>query len=139
MSNEDVHEDLAKADVVVAKVDAHSQELLRQVNISIASLMLGDILEDIKLFRKEFQGKLCLQIMFIEANKIFAREIAQIASSLLPDGVQLNTPLRPCPVKPLTPPEMAPIKCEFDELGNVVTVYQTPKPEITPLNLAEFT
>jgi wyosine [tRNA(Phe)-imidazoG37] synthetase (radical SAM superfamily) len=28
MSNEDVHEDLAKADVVVAKVDAHSQELL---------------------------------------------------------------------------------------------------------------
>ena len=138
LSRGNVREDLVKADVVVAKVDAHSQELFRQINRPIASLLLSDILEGIKLFRKEFQGKLCLQIMFIEANKIFAREIAKIARCLLPDEVQLNTPLRPCPVKPLTPSEMASIQSNFDNLFcPVVTVYEATRPEVTPLNLPE--
>jgi len=137
MSREDVREDLAKADVVVAKVDAHNQELFRQINMPMADIRLSNIVEGIKLFRKEFQGKLCLQIMFVEANKNFAKEIAKVARSLLPDEVQLNTPLRPCPVKPLTPLEMASIQSNFDNLENVVTVYQAPRPGVTPLNLYE--
>ena len=137
ISREDVRRDLAKADVVVAKLDAHIQELFTQINRPVADLLLGDIVEGIRLFRREFKGKLCLQIMFIEANKGFAPEIAQIASSLSPDEVQLDTPLRPCPVEPLTPPQMASIKGNFDNLENVLTVYEAPRPEVTPLNLDE--
>ena len=138
MSREDVRHDLAKADVVVATVDAHNQELFRQINRPVAGLLFSDILEGIKLFRREFKGKLCLEVMFIEANKIFAREIAQIARSLFPDEVQLNTPLRPCAVKPLTPSQMASIKADFASfICPVVTVYEAPKPEVKPLNLRE--
>jgi wyosine [tRNA(Phe)-imidazoG37] synthetase (radical SAM superfamily) len=137
MSRKDVRHDLAKADVVVATVDAHNQESFRQINRPVAGLLLSDILEGIKLFRREFKGKLCLEVMFIELNKTFAREIAQVVSSLLPDEVQLNTPLRPCPVKPLTPSQMASIKGDFGSLENVVTVHEAPKPEVTPLNLKE--
>ena len=137
ISREDVRHDLAKADVVVAKIDAHSQELFAQINRPIAGLLLGDIVEGIKLFRREFRGKLCLQIMFIEANKDFAPEIAKVARSLLPDEVQLNTPLRPCPVSPLSLSEMASIKDKFDDLRNVMTVYEVSRPEVTPLNLGE--
>jgi len=137
ISREDVRGDLAKADVVVAKLDAHNQELFRQVNRPMAGLKLSDIIEGIRYFRNKFTGKLCLQIMFIEANKFFAKQIAQVASSVSPDEVQLNTPLRPCAVKPLTPLQMASIKDNFDNLGNVVTVYEASRPEVMPLNLKE--
>ncbi len=137
ISREDVHGDLAKADVVVAKLDAHNQELFRKVNRPMAGLMLGDIIEGIKFFRSKFMGKLCLQIMFVRANKNFAAEIAQTAISLSPDEVQLNTPLRPCAVKPLPPSQMAAIKDKFGDFNNVVTVYEASRPEVEPLNLRE--
>jgi wyosine [tRNA(Phe)-imidazoG37] synthetase (radical SAM superfamily) len=138
MPREDVRNDLAKADVVVAKLDAHNQELFSQVNRPMAEFLLSDIIEGIKLFKNKFAGKLCLQVMFIEANRIFAHEIAQIASLLSPDEVQLNTPLRPCAVKPLTPSQMASIKADFASfICPVLTVYEAPKPEVKPLNLRE--
>jgi len=137
MFRKDVRRDLSEADVVVAKLDAHNEELFQRVNRPVAGLLFDDIVEGIRLFRKEFKGKLCLQIMFMESNKAFVKEIAQVASSLLPDEVQLNTPLRPCAVEPLTPSEMVSIKGEFANLGNVVTVYEAARPEVTPLDLEE--
>jgi wyosine [tRNA(Phe)-imidazoG37] synthetase (radical SAM superfamily) len=137
MSREDVRADLAKADVIVATIDAHNQELFIQVNRPIAGLLLSNIFEGIRLFRKEFKGKLCIEVMFIEINKVFAKEIAQVISSLSPDEVQLNTPLRPCLVQPLTPSQMASIQANFGNLENVVMVYQAPRPEVVPLNLYE--
>jgi len=137
MPRDDVRRELAKADVVVATVDAHNQELFKQINRPVTALLLSDILEGIKLFRREFKGKLWLEVMFIELNKNFAGEIAQVVRSLSPDQVQLNTPLRPCAVKPLTPAEMRFIKGEFVKVGDVITVYGAPRPEVTPLNLKE--
>ncbi len=137
MSREDVRRDLAKANVVVAKLDAHNQELFEQVNKPAADIELSDVIEGMKLFKNKFAGRLCLQIMFIEANKDFAPEIAEVAEDLLPDEVQLNTPLRPCAVKPLTTSQMAAIKDNFRNLSNVVTVYEASRPEVKPLNLKE--
>ena len=137
MSRDDVRYDLAKADVVVATVDAHNQELFRQINRPVVGLLLSDILEGIKHFREDFKGRLCLEVMFMELNKNFAGEIAEVVKLLSPDEVQLNTPLRPCAVKPLTPSQMAAIKDSFGNLSNVVTVYEASRPEVKPLNLKE--
>jgi len=137
MSRDDVRHDLAKADVVVATVDAHSQELFSQINRPVTGVLLSDILEGIKRFREEFSSKLCVEVMFMELNKDFAAEIAQVVKLLSPDEVQLNTPLRPCAVKPLTPSQMAAIKGDFRSLSNVVTVYEASRPEVKPLNLKE--
>jgi hypothetical protein len=63
--------------------------------------------------------------------------LAAIASRLSPDEVQINTPLRPCPVKPLTADEMAAIREQFRRLPNVVTVYDAPRPEVTPIDVEE--
>jgi len=103
----------------------------------VATLSLADILDGIKLFRREFEGKLCLEVMFIKLNKNFAGEIAQVVRSLSPDQVQLNTPLRPCAVKPLTPAQMSFIKGGVVQLGDVITVYEACRPGVTPLNLEE--
>lgn len=136
MPREDVRRDLAEADVVVAKVDAPEEELFRRVNRPFGGYSLDEILQGIKLFRKNYHGKLAIQIMFVELNKRYAREMAEIATGFSPDEVQLNTPLRPCGVEPLSPPEMAAIKEDFAGF-DVVEVYEAAAPEVVPVNAIE--
>ena len=90
-----------------------------------------------KHIREQYQGRLSLQVMFINANKQHAREIATIAKEISPDEVQLNTPLRPSAVKPLIPRDIDSIREEFHGLKNVVSVYEATRPEVNPLDLKE--
>jgi wyosine [tRNA(Phe)-imidazoG37] synthetase (radical SAM superfamily) len=134
---EDVRRELALADVVVAKVDAPTEELFRKINRPIRSQTLAEILKALQLFREEYHGKLALQMMFLEANRDYAAGMAKIAEQLSPDEVQINTPLRPCGVAPLTPKEVAAIEREFSNFQNLFTVYGALKPEVMPFDLAE--
>ena len=137
MTREDVRNELVLADMVVAKLDAPDEEIFHQVNRPAGGRTLGQIIQAISLFREKYRGKLALQMMFIEANKDHAGEMANIAEQLSPDEVQLNTPLRPCAVRPLPPEDINSTKGEFSSLNNVVTVYEAPKPEVVPLNRKE--
>jgi len=137
MTRGDIRHELGLADIVVAKIDAPNEELFRQINQPIIRQTLDEVLGALHLFRKGYQGKLALQMMFIEANKNYAPQMARIAEQLLPDEVQINTPLRPSAVQPLTPEEISSIRQAFSSLENVVTVYEASKPEIAPLNLEE--
>lgn len=137
MARDDVRRDLACADVVVAKLDAPDERLFRRINRPLVRFSLAEIVEAIGLFRATYRGKLALQIMFVEANRGAARSLAAIASRLSPDEVQINTPLRPCPVMPLTADEIAAIREEFRKFPSVVTVYDAPRPEVTPLDIEE--
>ncbi|MDH5781502.1 MAG: radical SAM protein, partial [Dehalococcoidia bacterium] len=134
MAREDVRHDLSLADVVVAKVDAPNEKLFHKINQPITRCTLAEILRALKLFRKEYQGKLALQMMFVEENKGYALEMARIAKQLSPDEVQINTPLRPCAVQPLSPEEIATIRRAFSGLKGVMTVYEAPRPEVAPFN-----
>jgi len=134
---EDVRRELALADVVVAKVDAPTEELFLKINRPVGSQTLAGILKALQLFREDYHGKLALQMMFIEANKSYAVGMAKIAEQLSPDEVQINTPLRPCGVTPLAPEEVAAIEREFSNFQNVFTVYGALKPEVMPFDLAE--
>jgi wyosine [tRNA(Phe)-imidazoG37] synthetase (radical SAM superfamily) len=137
MPRKDVRQELAQADVVVAKLDAPNKKLFHTINRPTVGYSLDEILQGIRRFRSEFSGKLALQIMFIAANKDHASEMARIAEQLSPDEVQLNTPLRPCAVKPLPPEDISAIRRAFFMFRNVVAVYEASGPEVTPLNLEE--
>jgi len=137
MPREDARHDLSLADVVVAKVDAPNEKLFQQINRPVTRQKLDEILRALKLFRKEYKGKLALQMMFIEENRGCAPEMARVAEQLSPDEVQINTPLRPCAVQPLTPEDISAIQREFSRLGRVVTVYEASRPEVVPLDLKE--
>ena len=137
MTREDVRRDLALADVVVAKVDAPDEETFHRINRPFIKDHWNEITQAIKLFREQYKGKLALQMMFIDANKQCAGEMAIIAERLSPDEVQINTPLRPCAVPPLSPEVMHSIMEKFSGLKNVVTVYEAPRPEVTPIDRKE--
>jgi len=136
MAREDVRQDLGLADVVVAKLDAPSQRLFRRINRSVVDCRLQEVFRGISLFRAGYEGRLALQMMFVEANKGSAAEMAAIARQLSPDEVQINTPLRPCPVTPLTEEEIAAIREEFRGLP-LVSVYEAVRPAVTPLDVSE--
>jgi len=137
MTRKDVRRELGLADVVVAKLDAPDEGLFRQINRPTGQGTLGEIIRGIKLFRGEYQGRLALQIMFIEANQGYASEMARVAEQLSPDEVQINTPLRPCAVQPLTPEDISAIQREFSRVKKVVTAYEASRPEVVPLSLEE--
>jgi wyosine [tRNA(Phe)-imidazoG37] synthetase (radical SAM superfamily) len=137
MSSENVRRDLNLADVVVAKMDAPNEKLFHEINQPTMRYTFAEILRALKLFNKEYQGKLALQMMFVEKNKGYALKMAKIAKQLSPDEVQINTPLRPCAVQPLNPEEIATIRQAFSGLKGVVTVYEASKPEAIPFNLEE--
>jgi len=131
-----VQKDLKKLDVVVAKVDAPNESLFRKINRSCKNITFKKIINGIKSFRKNYKGKLALQMMFINENKKYASQMAELAKKLNPDEIQINTPLRPCPKKPLSKKEIAQIKEKFIGL-NVVSVYDTKRPRVKILSMHE--
>ncbi len=136
LHQEEVRNELKKLDHVIAKLDAPNQDVLEIVNRPAEDINFNSILSGIKEFRDEFKGKFSLQLMFIEDNKNYADEMALLAREFSPDEVQLNTPLRPCPVKPISPEEMNRIAKEFKDL-NAITVYTSERPEIEGVDKAE--
>lgn len=69
----------------------------------------------------------------MKKNMVYAHEIADIAGYIAPDEVQLNTPLRPCGVEPLTKDELTFIEKHFNSL-NVISVYKSRKKDVEPIS-----
>ena len=138
MTREDVRHELSSADVVVAKLDAPNEELFRQINRPPIECTLDNIIQAIRLFRQGYHGKLALQMMFVEANKGDAIEMARVAEQLSADEIQLNTPLRPCAVRPLATEDISAIKRAFSRHRNVVTIYEASRPEVVSIDLKEM-
>jgi len=138
LSQKDVSRDLQAADFVLVKLDAPSEALLRRINRPRADMKFSSLLKGIKKFRAGFKGKLGLQIMFIKENKDCAKEMAGLAKELQPDEIQLNTPLRPCAVKPLSKKEMEQIKSHFIRICadkiKITGVYDAVRKNVTPIN-----
>ena len=129
-----VREELAGADIVVAKLDAPDDDLLRRVNRPVFSLSIHRLIEGIKAFRSIFDGKLAIQIMFTETNRDKGPQLAELVKVFAPDEIQINTPLRTCPVRPLSPADISQISRGFSGFRRVITVYEAPKPSIEPVN-----
>ena len=136
MNRADVIKDLSLADVVIAKLDSISMESLKSINQPDEGIRFCEILESIKNFRKGYQGRLGLQIMLMSKNKDEAENLAKLALEILPDEVQLGTPLRKCPVMPISEEEVFKIKRLFLGLP-VVTVYDRKHGKIKPISREE--
>lgn len=113
MGIDEVRKELALADFVTAKLDACSPESLQAINKPAKGVEFGNIVEGIKAFRKNYRGKLALQMMFIDKNKNGVDKLIYLANYIKPDEVQVNTPLRPCGIKALTKEEILKIKNSF--------------------------
>lgn len=104
MFRPEVRENLSKADIVVAKLDAANAGTFHAINRPLPHADFNQIVGGIKLFRNEASALLALQIMFIDASddviptNFSGRsldELLKLVSVIHPDQVQINTPTRP--------------------------------------------
>lgn len=130
MSRKDVMNDLKKIDVVIAKLDAPNEELFQEINRSASGITFESLVSGIKQFREEYNGKFALQIMFVDANKDHASELAELAREINPDEVQLDVAFRQSPERQLTMEEVTEIKKAFKGI-NTVSYYDKEKPIIS--------
>ncbi|MEF3280415.1 MAG: radical SAM protein [Elusimicrobiota bacterium] len=142
MHIKEVREELALFDFVLAKLDAPDEKLFKAINRPSAGISFKKIVKALILFSKNRTKKMAIQTMFLNSNKMFARKFAALYAKISPDEVQLNTPLRPCAEKPLSPQEMREIKniviYELKKLGashiNVFSVYDKKTPSVKPVS-----
>ncbi|MBN1258521.1 radical SAM protein [Candidatus Peregrinibacteria bacterium] len=135
LNNQGVKSALMKVDKVVAKLDAWDDKSLKKINNPYNTLKFADLYKGIMNFRKDYPGSFCLQMMFMKEIESDCDKLAKLAYKLSPDEVQINTPLRPCTVSPLSKKELDKIKGHFKGM-NVYTVYEKDKPQVKIFDLS---
>ena len=131
IDKKDVREDLKLADLVMLKLDAPNERIFRKVSAPTTKIKLKSILKGLKKFRSQYKGKFNIQVMFVRANKAYARDLARLAFGFNPNEVEINTPIRPSRVKPLSKKELTEIKNIFHSENKknikIVNVYDKKK------------
>jgi wyosine [tRNA(Phe)-imidazoG37] synthetase (radical SAM superfamily) len=133
----DVRRDLLGFDRVAVKLDAPTQDLFGQINRPVPGYPyhLPAVLDGIRLFRQAFAGQLCLQMMFVRANQACAPQMAELALTLDPDEIQLDTPLQPALGEPVSGSEMARIEQAFARVPahvRVRSLYRDGEAQVKP-------
>jgi len=140
--SEKLRDELSAFDFVIAKLDAPNAELFNEINRPAPGICFDEIVKGLVRFSKGLRGRLAIQTMLIDRNKAYALDFAALYSKISPDEVQLNTPLRPCPAKPLSRNEMA-LAClitgaELKRLGadgiRIINVYGEETPDVLPVS-----
>lgn len=105
---DEVRNDLMKADWVSLKVDAVNEEVWRQVNRPHRSLQLSSILDGMIKFARMYHGELATETMLVKGlndSAEHARETAAFLAQLKPDKAYLSIPIRPPAEKWVRPPD----------------------------------
>lgn len=94
----EVRHDLISADAVLPSLDAGSAELYRQINRPYPDITFERFISGLIAFRKEYRGKLWIEVMLVrdlnDTEKALS-DIAGVLKKIMPDEVHLNLPTRP--------------------------------------------
>lgn len=94
----DVRKDLMAADVILPSLDAASEDIFRYINRPHFFIEVDTIIHGLKLMRKEYQGKIWLEVMLIKDvndTEEELKKLKEVISGLNIDKLQLNTVIRP--------------------------------------------
>lgn len=119
LSNEDVRNDLMNADVVLPSLDAASDKLFKLINRPQAHINFTSIVNGLKAFRKQYNGRIWLEIMLIKGindTDDELRNLKKIIKNLSADKIHLNTVTRP-------PSEKNAGQLNHDELERIMNLF----------------
>jgi len=89
---------LRAADVVVPSLDAARAETFRRINRPLAGLQIAEIIRALSAFRREFKGRIWLEVMLVKGindSLVDIKALKRAIARIRPDKVQLNTVVRP--------------------------------------------
>lgn len=96
--NPAVRAEAAGAEIVAPSLDAVTPELFRRINNPHPDLKVGEIIEGLKALRREFDGQIWLEILFVSGFNDHDAEVRRLAAAvkeIRPDRVHLSTVIRP--------------------------------------------
>lgn len=94
----EVRNNLMKADLVIPSLDAGSTRIFKRINRPVKSLGIERIVKGLMAFRKEYRGKIWLEVMLVKGvndKKEAIEKLKRAIAKIKPDRVQLNTVARP--------------------------------------------
>jgi wyosine [tRNA(Phe)-imidazoG37] synthetase (radical SAM superfamily) len=98
LTDPEVRDQAAGADVVKVSLSAWDQHSLEHVNRPAPGIRFESLIEGQRRFRELFSGELWLEVFLVWGVNTTPRDverIADLAASLRPDRIQLNTAVRP--------------------------------------------
>ncbi|MDO9572774.1 MAG: radical SAM protein [Candidatus Omnitrophota bacterium] len=101
-----VRKALLDVDLIVPSLDAVDEKIFKQVDRPHADVNLNEIIAGLIALRKEFHGKIWLEIMLISGVNDDIRHIKKlkkIIQLISPDRIQLNSPVRATTEKDVLP------------------------------------
>ncbi|MFH1458599.1 MAG: radical SAM protein [Candidatus Omnitrophota bacterium] len=93
----EVRQALWSADLIVPSLDAVTLEIFQQMNRPVAQIQPDQIIEGLSNLRKEFRGKIWLEVMVVRGvndHLEHIRKLKDIAEKINPDKIQINSPVR---------------------------------------------
>ncbi len=97
VSDKDIRRQMLGADLIVPSLDAVTQSLFEKVDRPYPGINIEDIINGLILLRREFRGKIWLEVMLakgINDDIRHIRKLKDIIDKINPDRVQLNSPVR---------------------------------------------
>ena len=113
--NDGSMEALEPFDIVIAKLDAATEETFKKVNRPHGSISFESVLEGIRTAAAEFPGSFRLQLMFVDANRSEVDKLVDLCNEIDPDIIYLNTPTRRCGISPLKEEDIQEIRKHFGD------------------------
>lgn len=92
-----VRQALLAADLIVPSLDAVMPNAFVKVNRPHPQLLLEEIIESLVKLRKEFRGKIWLEVMLVKGandDLRYIKKLQEVAERINPDKIQLNSPVR---------------------------------------------
>ena len=92
-----VRQALRAADLIVPSLDAGSLEVFAKIDRPEENIKIEDIIKGLIELRKEFQGKIWLEVMLVKGindNLAQLRKLKDIIDKINPDKIHLNSPVR---------------------------------------------
>lgn len=94
----DVRRSAASADIVKVTLSAWDEDSFRKISRPHPDLRFTSLLEGLQLFRQEYSGTIWMEVFIvpgINSGLEQVKAIAQLARTIRPDNIQLNTAVRP--------------------------------------------
>jgi len=134
---EEVRRALRKLDYVIISLDSADERSFEDVNRPHEDIRFDDMIEGFRTFGENFDGTFAVEVMIVQENKALAEQIAELIRDLKVDEVQINTPLRPAVVEPLSEEDLREMKKYFEETG-VKMVYEAKRTDTPDLDEDEI-
>ena len=126
LTDASVRQEILGADLIVPSLDAVTQELFAKVDRPHQNIKVDEIISGLVSLRKEFRGKIWIEIMLIKGINDDIRHIRKLKSAIdriNPDKIQINSPVRSTSEEGVLAVDKGKLKKIKDILGDKAEIF----------------